>query len=119
MIASRYPILDVNFYSARHKNSFWQQAICYGIVMAKVDLGQNSDGQIVVGYISNLHNVAYQGEHDLIGPSMTEAQSEFNKFQKKSLKSGEKIAFAVICGDFNFDNISPGNKYWGVIWGVI
>ena len=33
-----------------------------------------------VGYIANLHNVAYEGEDDLIAPFMTEAQSEFNLF---------------------------------------
>ena len=56
MIASRYPILEAEFYACKYKRSFWQQAICYGIIMAKVDLGQGN-----VGYISNLHNVAYQG----------------------------------------------------------
>ena len=43
--------------------------------MAKVDLGHKK-----VGYIANLHNVAYEGENDLIAPIMTEAQSEFNLY---------------------------------------
>ena len=39
---------------------------------------------------------------------MKEAQAEFNQFRQKTLKPSEKVAFAVVCGDFNFDNISPG-----------
>ena len=61
-----------------------------------------------VGYIANLHNVAYQAEDDLIAPFMTEAQSEFNLFREKTTKAGQNVAFATICGDFNFDNMSPG-----------
>ena len=38
---------------------------------------------------------------------MTEAQSEFNQFREDTLKSNEKLTFAIICGDFNFDNMSP------------
>ena len=40
---------------------------------------------------------------------MTEAQSEFNLFRQKTLKTGQTEAFAVICGDFNFDNMSLGD----------
>ena len=74
--------------------------------MVKVDLGQGNN----VGYLANLHNVAYQGDENLIGPFMSEAQSEFNRFRQDTLdqSKGEKVNFAVICGDFNFDNISPG-----------
>ena len=62
MIASRYPIMEVSFHPTTHKRSLWQHAICYGIIMAKVDLGGQK-----VGYMANLHNVAYQGTEDLIG----------------------------------------------------
>ena len=62
MIASRYPIMEVSFHPTTHKRSLWQHAICYGIIMAKVDLGSQK-----VGYMANLHNVAYQGTEDLIG----------------------------------------------------
>ncbi len=40
---------------------------------------------------------------------MSDVQNEFSKFRQKSLKCGEKVAFAVIGGDFNVDNISPSN----------
>ena len=40
MIASRYPIMEAKFHVCRHKRySTWQQPICYGVIMAKVDLG--------------------------------------------------------------------------------
>ena len=74
MIASRYPILEAFFHPTTHKRSLWQHAICYGIIMTKVDLGGQK-----VGYVANLHNVAYQGEEDLIGPSMTEVRTTLAK----------------------------------------
>lgn len=112
MIASRYPIMDANFHYFRHeKNSLWQKAICYGVVMAKLDLGYDSTKRKQrVGYVSNLHNVAYQGETNMIGPAMTELQTEFNAFRERTSREDEQVAFAVVCGDFNFDNISPGDS---------
>ena len=73
--------------------------------MAKVELFGGK-----VGFLANLHNVAYQGDEDLIGPFLTEAQSRFNEFRLQNLQESENCAFSVICGDFNFDNISPGKK---------
>jgi hypothetical protein len=52
--------------------------------------------------------VAYQGKENLVGGAMTEVQAEFAVFRKRNEKPGEKTAFAVISGDFNIDNISPG-----------
>ena len=49
----------------------------------------------------------YEGKDDLVSPFMTEAQSEFNQFREDTLKPKEKLTFATICGDFNFDNMSP------------
>ena len=71
--------------------------------MAKVEVQPGK-----VGFLANLHNVAYQGDEDLIGPFLTEAQTQFNTFRLKNMKSDETLAFNVICGDFNFDNISTG-----------
>ena len=41
---------------------------------------------------------------------MTEVQSEFASFRNRNATCNEKVAFAVIAGDFNIDNISPGKK---------
>ena len=39
---------------------------------------------------------------------MDDSQKFFNDFRKNTLKPNEEESFAVIAGDFNFDNISPG-----------
>jgi len=38
----------------------------FGCLMAKVDLGQDSKGMKHVGFVANLHMMAYQGKHDLV-----------------------------------------------------
>ena len=43
---------------------------------------------------------------------MTESQSEFNQFREDTLKPEEKLTFATICGDFNFDNMSPSELFF-------
>ena len=61
MLASRYPIIEASFHPHRHKCWLWQKMIPQGILVVKVDLGGQK-----VGYLANLHNVAYQGDEDLI-----------------------------------------------------
>ena len=39
---------------------------------------------------------------------MDDSQKFFNDFRKNTLKPNEEESFAIIAGDFNFDNISPG-----------
>jgi hypothetical protein len=39
---------------------------------------------------------------------MNEVREEFGSFQTRTSKENEKVIFAVISGDFNTDNISPG-----------
>ena len=42
MIASKYPILDVDFYSFKIKGGkIWMKLVDYGCVMAKLDLGKD------------------------------------------------------------------------------
>lgn len=105
MLASRYPIIEASFHPHRHKCWLWQKMIPQGILVVKVDLGGQK-----VGYLANLHNVAYQGDEDLICPSMDDSQKFFNDFRKNTLKPNEEESFAIIAGDFNFDNISPGDS---------
>ena len=40
-------------------------------------------------------------------------------FRKRTLKSSEQVAFDVMGGDFNFDNISPGTRNFPLLgnWG--
>ena len=66
-IASKYPFLEVSFIKFEVENrSLWMKLIDYGCIMAKVDLGRDSDGQRRVGFIANLHMMAYQGKFDLV-----------------------------------------------------
>ena len=66
MLASRYPIIEASFHPHRHKCWLWQKMIPQGILVVKVDLGGQK-----VGYLANLHNVAYQGDEDLICKQLT------------------------------------------------
>jgi len=45
---------------------------------------------------------------------MTEVQTEFKAFRQRTKKKDEKTNFAVISGDFNIDNISPGANFINV-----
>jgi hypothetical protein len=42
---------------------------------------------------------------------MTEVQTEFGAFRRRTEKRNEKTDFSVISGDFNIDNISPGKLH--------
>lgn len=62
MLVSKYPFLDVHFYKFKGKGTkVWMKLLDYGIIMAKVDLGNDSkSGRRRVGYFANLHMMAYQ-----------------------------------------------------------
>ena len=64
-----------------------------------------------VAYVSNLHGQAYQGTQPILFHQMTETLSAVNSFRVRTLKPDvERVAFDVICGDFNFDNMSSGDE---------
>ena len=54
MIASKYPIVKVKFQPFTKKKG-WQKAVSYGVVICKLDLGDNN-----FGILANLHTMAYQ-----------------------------------------------------------
>jgi hypothetical protein len=62
MLVSKYPFLDVHFYNFKEKgHKSWSKLIDYGVVMAKVDLGNDpKTTRRRVGYFANLHMMAYQ-----------------------------------------------------------
>ena len=59
MLASKYPILATHFVPFSHKRG-WHYAISYGVLLCKLDLGKHKTGANAVGYVANLHNVAYE-----------------------------------------------------------
>jgi sphingomyelin phosphodiesterase 3 len=63
-----------------------------------------------VGYIANLHTQAFQGKEPAISTQLSESLDFINKFQETSRCIGDNVMFDVVCGDFNADNMSPGES---------
>jgi len=103
MIASKYPIMKVKFQPFSKKKG-WQKAVSYGVVVCKLDLGNKN-----VGILANLHTMAYQGVDPLIDFALTEVKECMDIFRKTEVATNENLLFDVICGDFNSDNMSPGD----------
>nr|CAD7453631.1 unnamed protein product [Timema tahoe] len=62
-----------------------------------------------VGYISNLHTQAYQGEENVIANQLSETRLFVADFKEKTRQSTDVVDFDIICGDFNADNMSIGD----------
>lgn len=106
MIASKFPIEDADFK--------WFQASTLacrfsakGLLMVKVFLGEEN-GKRAVGYIYNTHLQAYEGKHLILDKQLDDIVKWTEQFRKETLKQDERVKFDFICGDFNFDNLSPG-----------
>jgi len=104
MIASRYPILSVKF-NPFSKKKGWQHAVSFGVVICKVDLGEKN-----VGIFANLHTMAYQEKEPLIDSALTQVKDAMELFRSSDVSDTENVVFDVICGDFNIDNLSPGDS---------
>jgi len=103
MIASKFPILSVKFKPFSAKKG-WQRAVSFGVVICKLDLGENN-----VGILANLHTMAFQGADPLINSALTEVGEMMSQFRKSEISTAENVLFDVICGDFNSDNMSVGD----------
>lgn len=105
MLASKYEILDADFHP--YTESFSQCLYSSkGLLMTKVLLS-STEHHDEVGYIFTTHLQAYQGMEDIIQKQLDEILSWTKKFREESVKSEDIVVFDVLCGDFNFDNISP------------
>lgn len=69
MVASRYPILAALFSPFTNKKPLsWQMLISYGVLVLKLDLGDRGEGRRrQVGFLANLHLMAFQGKEDQVG----------------------------------------------------
>ena len=103
-IASRFPVLEAKFVPFTAKRG-WQWCIGYGVLACKVDLGRDR-----VGILANLHNVAYQGSEQLIAEALKQVEETMEEFREEVIKPNETLLWEVIGGDFNCDNLSPGDK---------
>lgn len=62
-----------------------------------------------IGFIADLHLMAYQGKENQLGVALDRVREEYARFRKAHTdEENETAVFAVIGGDFNFDNVSPG-----------
>ena len=103
-IASRFPFLHVKFVPFTAKRG-WHWCGCNGVLMCKVDLGNQR-----VGILANLHMVAYQGKEQLIALALTHVEQAMDDFRKENVKENERLEWEVIGGDYNCDNMSPGDR---------
>jgi len=60
--------------------------------------------------ILEIHTSLYQEKDNLIGAAMNNVRSAFDGFRATHTREDEDVAFAVIGGDFNCDNMSPGER---------
>ena len=103
-IASRFPFLNVKFVPFTAKRG-WHWCGCNGVLMCKMDLGEGR-----VGILANLHMVAYQGKEQLIALALTHVEGAMADFRKEVVASNESLEWEVIGGDYNCDNMSPGDR---------
>ena len=113
MIASKYPIVKVKFQPFSKKKG-WQKAVSYGVVICKLDLGNNN-----VGILANLHTMAYQvsflhGVVTLI--SIHSTQWGFKEVLQKLLRGEWRIcllkSFAILQDKILVQLMKPNRKIY-------
>ncbi|XP_076042396.1 sphingomyelin phosphodiesterase 5-like isoform X1 [Oratosquilla oratoria] len=109
--ASKFPIICADFKSFSFKNSY-ARLMDYGMLFIKLALGwREMDGRSIrcVGYITNLHTQAYQGDKPILVYQLEDVQRCSDEFIRKSTEEDELIVVNMIAGDLNADNMSPGD----------
>ncbi|XP_046400495.1 sphingomyelin phosphodiesterase 5-like [Ischnura elegans] len=109
MFASKMPILEAEFkpFSFRTNHAKFTSL---GVLCVKVLLNYCQNGDRHVGIIANLHTQAFQGFDAVIYSQLSEALEFIENFKEKNLHTGDIVKFDIVCGDFNADNISPGDE---------
>lgn len=105
MFCSKYEILDANFLPFNDKVSQGLY-LSKGLLMIKVLLS-STELHDNVGYIFTSHLQAYQGSATALQKQLDEIVKWTKEFREETNKSTDNIMFDMLCGDFNFDNISP------------
>ncbi|XP_071449888.1 sphingomyelin phosphodiesterase 5-like [Hetaerina americana] len=109
MFASKNPILEAEFKPFSFKTNH-AKFTSLGVLCIKVLLYYCRNGDRQVGYIANLHTQAFQGTDAVIYSQLSEAVQFIEKFKEKNSNVGDVVKFDIICGDFNADNMSPGDE---------
>ncbi|CAG5116630.1 unnamed protein product [Candidula unifasciata] len=108
LLASKHPIAAVNF---KPYNNFIKHGkiLSLGLLMVKVIVGRPKSSNRRVGYIFNTHLQSYQGKEPVIPKQLDEIYDWTKEFVQRNTELGDKILFELLCGDFNFDNLSPAD----------
>ncbi|BFZ13435.1 hypothetical protein BsWGS_16473 [Bradybaena similaris] len=108
LLASKHPIAAVSF---TPYNNFIKHGkiLSLGLLMVKVILGRPKSSNRSVGYIFNTHLQSYQGKEPVIPKQLDEIYNWTKEFVQKNTEQGDKVLFELLCGDFNFDNLSPAD----------
>lgn len=78
--------------------------------MVKVLIGKESESRRQVGYIFNTHLQAYQGTEPVVVRQMDDILRWTEEFRQQTHDVRDVVLFDILCGDFNIDNISPGDQ---------
>ncbi|KAL3859764.1 hypothetical protein ACJMK2_009960 [Sinanodonta woodiana] len=109
MFASRHPILNIDFKYFPVSCGTCAMA-CKGLLMTKVLLNEKTPGsKREVGYIYVTHLQAFDGEK-VVTLKQLQCILEWTISFRRKTTGSDKVLCDIICGDFNFDNISPGDK---------
>uniref|UniRef100_A0A8C3ULL2 sphingomyelin phosphodiesterase n=1 Tax=Catharus ustulatus TaxID=91951 RepID=A0A8C3ULL2_CATUS len=107
LMASRYPLLAARFHP--FPNGAREDALANkGLLVAQVLLGTRR-GRRVLGYLSCTHLQAPAPDAAIRGDQLTDILDWLRKFRQEVEKTGDLVAFNVLCGDLNFDNCSRGD----------
>nr|XP_020468353.1 sphingomyelin phosphodiesterase 5-like [Monopterus albus] len=107
-LASRFPVLEARY--CCFPNCRGEDALAAkGLLSAKVLIGQNQKRKKVVGYINCTHLDAPEGDGQIRYEQLNMITKWTGDFQTAYRQPDEDVAFDVLCGDFNFDNCSPGD----------
>lgn len=111
LLASKYPIADVQFHKyGAHEGS--DSMACKGILLIKLKIGNLNDGTPIVGFISQTHIQAR------VSPQSNKFQSrqldlaveDIKLFHAKENDTKEIVCFDFLTGDLNFDSESDTDQ---------
>lgn len=54
----------------------------------------------------------YAGPHSVLCQQLDEILKWIEEFRQETKDAKDKVLFDILCGDLNFDNISPGSLLW-------
>ncbi|TSK20081.1 Sphingomyelin phosphodiesterase 5 [Bagarius yarrelli] len=107
LVASRFPVMEAQYRC--FPNGRGEDALAAkGLLSLKVHTGVQKGEKKLVGFINCTHLHAPEGDGEIRCEQLNMITEWIDEFQSSNKKEDEMIVFDVLCGDFNFDNCSPG-----------